>query len=430
MARFYARQLRAGVAARGESGRPLDGVVGTIVPSLTPVVRPEPVAPLQTIPYFTNGVTDPGDIAEQIGIDAILGEDIADLLDAGFEGQAIDDDQTVPAGEADGDEAGEPRRRRRRRRGGRGRGVEGVAETAADTAAQPDEEARVVEFDEEFVPDVPPSSHLAAMVQSGGLVLPQQRASRRRRGSGDREMAPPLTPFEPAARAPETVLPSREARGRKTSVEDELLKQSVFLDQMLQRQTHMVKTLDRMMMALERTSGGGGAGGAGVVIPQRTGVFVDVPNIVYAAERIGLEIDWGKVLHYLTRDRQLVRATAYAPVSDDPYQRVEMQKFVRPFHDLPFRILTKPLKRFGNGEIKANFDVELAIDVVMMADRLDVVCLISGDGDFRRMVEMAQIKGARVEVIAFSSSTAGELRAVCDEYIDITQHQHEFCVTR
>jgi uncharacterized LabA/DUF88 family protein len=65
-----------------------------------------------------------------------------------------------------------------------------------------------------------------------------------------------------------------------------------------------------------------------------------------------------------------------------------------------------------------------------MADRLDVVCLVSGDGDFRRMVELAQIKGARVEVLAFSSSTAGELRAVCDEYIDFTQHQDELCVTK
>ncbi|MFN8556987.1 MAG: NYN domain-containing protein [Dehalococcoidia bacterium] len=143
-----------------------------------------------------------------------------------------------------------------------------------------------------------------------------------------------------------------------------------------------------------------------------------------------VNIDWGKVLHYLTRDRQLVRAAAYAPVSDDAYQRIETQRFVQPFYKLPYKILTKPLKRFGNGEIKANFDVELAIDVITMADRLDIVCLVSGDGDFRRMVELVQAKGVRVEVVAFSSSTAGELRAACDEYIDFAEHLHEFCETR
>jgi uncharacterized LabA/DUF88 family protein len=224
---------------------------------------------------------------------------------------------------------------------------------------------------------------------------------------------------------------SRGGRDRLTPVEELIARQNVLFDQLLQRQTAMLKALERVMMALERRGGGGGGGGVGTfaALP-RCAVFVDVPNIVYAADRIGVEIDWGKALHFLTRDRQLVRASAYAPVSDDPYQRIETQRFVQPFYKLPYRILTKPLKRFGNGEIKANFDVELAIDVITMADRLDVVSLVSGDGDFRRMVELIQSKGVRVEVVAFGSSTASELRAVCDEYIDISQQQHEFCVTR
>jgi hypothetical protein len=48
--------------------------------------------------------------------------------------------------------------------------------------------------------------------------------------------------------------------------------------------------------------------------------------IVYAADRLNIEIDWGKVLSYLTRDRQLVRATAYAPVSDDPRHRLDFRR--------------------------------------------------------------------------------------------------------
>ncbi len=62
--------------------------------------------------------------------------------------------------------------------------------------------------------------------------------------------------------------------------------------------------------------------------------------------------------------------------------------------------------------------------------RLDIVCLLSGDGDFRRMVELVQGKGVRVEAFAFKSSTAGELRAVADDYVDFGDHLQEFCVTK
>jgi len=128
------------------------------------------------------------------------------------------------------------------------------------------------------------------------------------------------------------------------------------------------------------------------------------------------------MLHWLTRGRELVRASAYAPISDDPQQRLETQKFVQPFVRGGYRIMTKPLKRFADGTMKGNFDVELAMDVLLMSDRLDIVSLISGDGDFSRLVEIVGRKGCRVEFVAFGTSTSAELRAICDDYIDLSQH--------
>jgi uncharacterized LabA/DUF88 family protein len=154
----------------------------------------------------------------------------------------------------------------------------------------------------------------------------------------------------------------------------------------------------------------------------RLGIFVDVPNVVYAAERLRVRLDFGKVLSFIVRGRELVRASAYAPISDDPMANLETQRFVQPFVGLGYRIVTKPLKRYADGSMKANFDVELAIDVLSMSDRLDVVTLVSGDGDFRRLVDLVASKGVRVEVVAFGQSTAAELRAVADEYIDIHEH--------
>jgi uncharacterized LabA/DUF88 family protein len=157
----------------------------------------------------------------------------------------------------------------------------------------------------------------------------------------------------------------------------------------------------------------------------RVGIFVDVPNVMYAAERQRVTIDFGKMLEFIVRGRELVRASAYAPISDDPQVRLESQKFVQPFVGLGYRIVTKPLKRYADGSMKANFDVELAMDVLTMSDRLDIVTLVSGDGDFRRMVELVASKGVRVEVVAFGQSTASELRAVADKYTDLDEHLAE-----
>ena len=69
--------------------------------------------------------------------------------------------------------------------------------------------------------------------------------------------------------------------------------------------------------------------------------------------------------------------------------------------------------------MKANFDIELAVDILTMSDRLDIVVLLSGDGDFRRVCELVESKGVRVEVVSFAQSTAMELRAVADSYTDL-----------
>ncbi len=151
----------------------------------------------------------------------------------------------------------------------------------------------------------------------------------------------------------------------------------------------------------------------------RLGVFVDVPNVLYGAERGDAPLDMGKLLDYLADGREVVRATAYSPVSDDPSEPVERQRFVAPFVPYEYRIVTKPLKRFADGSIKGNFDVEMAIDMLTMAERLDVIACVSGDADFARLVEVIQGRGVRVEVVAFSGSTSAEMRALADRFIEL-----------
>jgi uncharacterized LabA/DUF88 family protein len=79
----------------------------------------------------------------------------------------------------------------------------------------------------------------------------------------------------------------------------------------------------------------------------------------------------------------------------------------------------------GRRKIKGNMDIELAIDVLEMAEHLDHVILFSGDGDFRRLVEAVQRKGVRVSVVSTIRSSppmvADELRRQADNFIELEE---------
>jgi uncharacterized LabA/DUF88 family protein len=89
--------------------------------------------------------------------------------------------------------------------------------------------------------------------------------------------------------------------------------------------------------------------------------------------------------------------------------------------------VTKPLKEFtdayGRRKVKGNMDIELAVDLMEMADRLDHVVLFSGDGDFRRLVEAVQRKGVRVSIVSTIRTQppmiADELRRQADNFIEL-----------
>ncbi len=244
---------------------------------------------------------------------------------------------------------------------------------------------------------------------------------KRRRGTrGGRGRKKPGTALNGEA-APSIIEPLHD--GEPMTIERAMAHQALVLENFARDITTTLKKLQTtvadMQTKMERASS------ASTSHP-RVGIFVDVPNLIYASERRNINIDFGRVLDYFTRGRELVRASAYAPISDDPQAKLESQRFVHHFVGHPYRIVTKPLKRFADGSMKANFDIELAIDILTMSERLDVVVLMSGDGDFRRLVELIASRGVRVEIVAFAEAVSLELKTVADLYIDIGAHLEDF----
>jgi uncharacterized LabA/DUF88 family protein len=163
---------------------------------------------------------------------------------------------------------------------------------------------------------------------------------------------------------------------------------------------------------------------------ERVGLFIDGSNLYAAARALNFDIDYKRLLDVFAAKGHLIRAFYYtALIEDQEYSPI------RPLIDWldynGYTMVTKPTKEFtdafGRRKIKGNMDIELAIDVMEMAEYLDHVVLFSGDGDFRRLVEAVQRRGVRVSVVSTVRSqppmVADELRRQADNFIELQDLQ-------
>jgi len=159
---------------------------------------------------------------------------------------------------------------------------------------------------------------------------------------------------------------------------------------------------------------------------ERSAIFIDGANLYGAARALGFDIDYRLLLKWGASRGRLVRAFYYtALIEDQEYSPI------RPLVDWldynGYTMVTKPTKEFtdasGRRKIKGNMDIELAIDVMEMAEHVEHIMLFSGDGDFRRLVEAVQRKGVRVTVVSTVRSqppmVADELRRQADHFLEL-----------
>jgi len=155
-------------------------------------------------------------------------------------------------------------------------------------------------------------------------------------------------------------------------------------------------------------------------------LFIDGSNLYAAAKALDFDIDYRLLLDWAASTGRLVRAFYYTALMEN-----EEYSPIRPLVDWldynGYTMITKPAKEFvdpqGRRKIKGNMDIELAIDMLEMADNVDHIMLFSGDGDFRRLIEACQRKGVRVTVVSTVKSSppmvADELRRQADHFLDL-----------
>ena len=156
----------------------------------------------------------------------------------------------------------------------------------------------------------------------------------------------------------------------------------------------------------------------GIAIPPaelRVGIFVDVQNIFYAAKPFNARLDFEKLLELSVGKRRLIRAIAYVVQSPD----VDQSNFISMLQQKSYEVKRKDLRQRSDGSAKGDWDMGMAIDIMRFVGKLDVVVLVSGDGDFVPLVDLVKTLGPRVEVISFTYNTARDLINSADEHIPI-----------
>lgn len=161
---------------------------------------------------------------------------------------------------------------------------------------------------------------------------------------------------------------------------------------------------------------------------ERLALFIDGSNLYAAAKALGFDIDYKLLRSEFVRRGKLVRAFYYTALLED-----QEYSPIRPLVDWldynGYSMVTKPAKEFidsmGRRKVKGNMDIELAVDAMEMADRIDHMVLFSGDGDFRPLVEHMQRRGVRVSVVSTIRSQppmiADELRRQADNFIELEE---------
>jgi len=151
---------------------------------------------------------------------------------------------------------------------------------------------------------------------------------------------------------------------------------------------------------------------------QRVAILIDEVNIYLTGLDLfnGAKVDYEKVLEKLNQ-RQITRAILYCV--DKP--GCEDSGFVKKVNSLNFEVKKKSLKVYPNGRKKGDWDIGIAIDAVSLAEKVDVITLVTGDGDYEPLVYFLRSKGVRVEVMGFPEMTSRDLIRAVDEFIPITK---------
>lgn len=161
---------------------------------------------------------------------------------------------------------------------------------------------------------------------------------------------------------------------------------------------------------------------------QRVGIFVDVQNMYYSAKNLfNKKVNFQEILKTSVAGRKLIRSIAYVIQA----QTKEEQAFFDALAKQGFEVKMKDLQIFPGGMKKGDWDVGITTDAIKLANKLDVIILVTGDGDYIPLVKYLQEnKGCLVEIIAFSETASSKLIENADDFTDLSKNKAKYLLKK
>ncbi|MEI7512582.1 MAG: NYN domain-containing protein [Candidatus Uhrbacteria bacterium] len=158
---------------------------------------------------------------------------------------------------------------------------------------------------------------------------------------------------------------------------------------------------------------------------QRVAVFIDTQNMYHSAKNIyNRKVSFSNLVEAAVGPRILVRAIAYVAKSKDNAE----QAFFDALQQQGIELKIKDVQEFSSGAKKADWDVGMAVDAIALSSKVDVIVLVTGDGDFVPLVEYLKGHGVISEVVAFKESTNSTLRTVADCFLDLSAEPDRYLI--
>ncbi|MER3435641.1 MAG: NYN domain-containing protein [Leptolyngbya sp. ERB_1_1] len=155
---------------------------------------------------------------------------------------------------------------------------------------------------------------------------------------------------------------------------------------------------------------------------ERIVVLIDGANLFYAAMQLGLEIDYTRLLQCLTKGRSLIRAYFYTGVDRT---NEKQQRFLLWMRHNGYRVVSKDLIQHPDGSRKADLNIEIAVDMLLLSQHCDTIVLLSGTWDLTYAVDHVSYRGVQVEVVSLPTMTSESLINVCDRFTDLAKLKSE-----
>ena len=122
--------------------------------------------------------------------------------------------------------------------------------------------------------------------------------------------------------------------------------------------------------------------------------------------------------------RRLVRAIGYAIKADVKDEHI----FHGALNKVGIEVKAKDLLVFHGGAKKGDWDIGIAMDAVRLAEKIDCLVLVSGDGDFKDLLTYLKQRGIRTEVLAFSKTASSQIKQEADLFVDLEKDTKKYLI--